>query len=131
MSVSATKPGAEDRKLAIAAETLYLVNLMLLPGLAFTALLILYVMHYRSAGALARNHLSQTVGVSVLGGSLIVLVGITYWLMGGFGPWAWVWAVFYFTFIHSSLIFMGVFGFVKASNDQTFIYPVIGRLFPA
>ena len=120
---------ANDKSIAVAAEALYLVNLMLLPGLAFAALVVLYLNKHKDSGPLARNHLRQTTGVSVLGGGLIVLVAALYWLVGGFGPWGWMWAVFYFTFIHSSLIFMGVFGFVKASNDQEFVYPVIGRLF--
>jgi uncharacterized Tic20 family protein len=104
---------------------------MLLPGLAFVALLVLYVRCYRKSGVLARNHLGQTVGVSVAGGALIVLVGLLYLLMGGFGPWGWMWAVFYFTFVHSSLIFMGIFGLVRASNDQAFVYPLIGRWLPS
>jgi uncharacterized Tic20 family protein len=37
--------------------------------------------------------------------------------------------ILYFTFIHSSLILMGVVGLVKALNGQHFSYPLIGRPF--
>ena len=119
----------KTRQLAVAAEALYLVNLMLLPGVAFTALLALYLVFFDKAQPLARNHLAQTLGVSLVGGSLIVFVGLLYWIMGDFGPYGWVWAVFYFTLVHSSLIFMGVFGLIKAMNDEHFVYPLIGRFF--
>lgn len=129
MPVSAIDSQARDRQLAIAAESLYLVNLMLLPGLAFVVLCLLQLGPGREAGPLARNHLSQTIGISALGGALIVSVCLLLFLLGGFGPWTWVWVIFYFTFVHSSLIFMGVFGFIKAMNNQHFSYPLLGRWF--
>lgn len=127
MPVSAAEE--RDRRLAVAAESLYLVNLMLLPGLAFALLCALYLGARADAGPLARNHLSQTIGVSAIGGAVIVTVCAALFLLGGFGPWTWVAVVLYFTFVHSSLIFMGVFGFIKALNNQHFRYPVLGRWF--
>ena len=49
-------------------------------------------------------------------------------LLGGFDSgYTWMLVVLYFTFIHSSLILMGVFGMVRALNGQHFTYPLIGR----
>ncbi|MEO1245909.1 MAG: hypothetical protein AAFX56_09540 [Pseudomonadota bacterium] len=120
---------SEGRGLAITAQALYLVNLMLLPGLAFLVLLLIFAVSYRNAPVLARNHLAQTLGVSALGGSLIVLVLGAIYFGGGAGPYAWLWGIMYFTFVHTSLIFIGVFGFNKAMNGQEFVFPVVGRLF--
>ena len=118
------------QSLAITAETLFLVNLMLAPGLAFGALVILYLVKGRDAEPLAANHLSQTVGVSVIGGMLIVLIIALILLLGGLeSGYIWMVVVLYFTFIHSSLIFMGVFGLVRALNGQHFVYPWIGKPF--
>ena len=61
-----TPPG---KTLAVSAEALYLVNLLLLPGLAFLALLVLYLIQRRQATPLASNHLAQTTGVSIIGGA--------------------------------------------------------------
>jgi len=119
----------DGRNIRVAAEALYLVNLMLLPGVGFVLLLALYFACAREAPPLARNHLSQTLGVSVIGGVLITVVSGLILLLGESGPYTWLWLVFYFTFIHSSLIFMGVFGFIKAFNHQHFQYPVLGRYF--
>ena len=118
------------KTLAISAETLFLVNLMLAPGLAFAVLVSLYLLKARGADPLAANHLSQTVGVSVIGGGLIlVIIGLILLLGGSDSGYTWMVVILYFTFIHTSLIFMGVFGLVKALNGQHFVYPWIGRPF--
>jgi len=104
--------------------------LMLAPGLAFAALVLLYLLKGKGAEPLAANHLSQTLGVSVVGGGLLVVIIALILLLGGFDSgYTWMVVVFYFTFIHSSLIFMGVFGLVKALNGQHFVYPWIGKPF--
>lgn len=121
---------ADDRSLAIAAETLFLVNLLLLPGLGFAILLGLYLLRRRRASALARNHLSQTVGVSLIGGTLIVCVIGLIIALGGFDSgYTWMVAVLYFTFIHSTLILLGIMGLVKAMAGQPFRFPLIGGWF--
>jgi len=120
----------QGKTLAITAESLFLVNLMLAPGLAFAALVLLYLLKGKDAEPLPANHLSQTLGVSVIGGVLLVVIIALILLLGGFDSgYTWMVVVFYFTFIHSSLIFMGVFGLVKALNGQHFVYPWIGRPF--
>jgi uncharacterized Tic20 family protein len=118
------------KTLAIKAESLYLVNLMLAPGLAFLLLLVLYWRNRGRADALAANHLSQTVGVTVAGGVLIVVVSALFIFLGGLDSgYTWMVVVMYFTFIHSSLILMGVMGLVKAMAGEHYVYPLIGRPF--
>ena len=46
---------------AVAAESLYLVNLLLVPGLAFVLLLLLYFLKRNQVSAFTLNHLQQTV----------------------------------------------------------------------
>ncbi|MEZ5540846.1 MAG: hypothetical protein R3F42_02260 [Pseudomonadota bacterium] len=118
------------RGLAIAAETLYLVNLLLLPGLAFLALLVLYLSRRHTAAPLAANHLSQTTGVSIIGGALIVTVLLAIVLLGALDTaWTWVVAILYFTFVHSTLILLGVLGLVRAMAGEHYRYPLLGRYF--
>ena len=120
----------EGKSLAIIAESLYLVNLLLAPGLAFVLLLAIYLVKKHSASPLALNHLSQATGVSFLGGALIVVVVALFVVFGGHdSAYTWMAVLFYFTFVHSSLIMMGVFGLIKALNGQHFSYPLLGRLF--
>ena len=118
------------KSLAITAEGLYLVNLLLAPGLAFALLLAIYLVKKNSASPLAMNHLSQATGVSLLGGALIIVVVVLFvFFADQDSAYTWMAVLFYFTFVHSSLIMMGVFGLIKALNGQHFSYPLLGRLF--
>jgi len=122
-----TPPG---KTLAVAAETLYLVNLMLLPGVAFLALLALYFTRRRDTAPLAANHLAQTTGVSLIGGILLVAVSAAVMLLVGLdSATTWVLVILYFTFIHSTLILLGVLGLVRALAGQHYRFPLLGRLF--
>lgn len=118
------------KPLAITAESLYLLNLLLFPGLGFLVLLLVYGVKKTNAPPLAANHLSQTLGVSLIGGVLIVgIIAILLFLGGLNSPYTWTVVVLYFTLIHSSLILMGVIGLVKAMAGEHFVYPVIGKKF--
>ncbi len=122
--------GEAGKNLAVKAESLYLVNLMLAPGLAFLLLLLLYWRYRSQADALALNHLSQTVGVSITGGVVLLVASAWFVFLGGVeSGYTWMVLLLYFTFIHSSLILMGVMGLVKAMAGQHYVFPLVGRPF--
>lgn len=113
--------------LAIAAEALFLVNLMLAPGLGFLALAWLWRKHRRSAPLLARQHLEQTFWVSFWGGLLLVLVCAILIVLGGLHwEWTWVAVILYFTCIHSTLIMGGMLGLARAMAGRPWRFPLIG-----
>jgi hypothetical protein len=115
------------RGVAITAESLYLANLLLLPGLAFLILLWLWFREKEHASPLALCHLMQTVRVSLWGGVLLVAANLFILLLGGWGQaWTWVVLILYFTTIHSTLVLMGMVGLSKAMAGKAWIYPVIG-----
>jgi hypothetical protein len=125
-------PSAADQPpgqgLAVAAEVLYLANLMLAPGLAFLAILWLWLKRRPDAPPLARCHLDQTFFVSLWGGVLIVVANAALFLIFGWDwQWTWVMVVIYFTCIHSTLILFGVVGLSKALAGKPYVYPLIGR----
>ncbi|MBZ0092706.1 MAG: hypothetical protein K8F27_10875, partial [Sulfuricellaceae bacterium] len=79
--------------LAVTAEALYLANLLLLPGIAFLALLALYSKSHRlDTPPLAQCHLQQTLRASLWAGSLLLLAGVSMAIFGRFGAGA-AWAV--------------------------------------
>ena len=116
-----------DNKLAITAEALYLINLMLAPGIAFVILLVLYVKHSRTSSALAQCHLKQTLFASLWAGVLIVLVNAVILLFGGYDQaWTWVVLIIYFITIHATLILLGVLGLSNAIAGKHYHFPFIG-----
>ena len=123
--------GFEEEKagqnLAVLAEALYLINLLLLPGIAFVLLLGLWLKYKDSAPALARQHLKQTTFVSMIGGFLIIVLSALIVALGGLNwEWTWVILIIYFTCIHSTLALLGMYALIKAMNGQTWRFPLIG-----
>ncbi len=119
----------EDTPLAITAEVLYLLNLLLLPGLAFVVLLYLYRKHLHTAPPLSRCHLRQTVTGSVWAGVLLILANGLILALGGYqAPATWVILILYFTTCHASLVLLGVLGLSKAMAGQCYRYPLLGPI---
>jgi len=117
--------------LAVAAESLYLANLLLLPGIAFLALISLALRVSPQVPPLAAAHLAQTVAASLWGGALLVIVNVLILLLGGYrGAYTWVLVILYFTVCHSTLVVLGVVGLAKAMAGQCWRYPLIGRALP-
>lgn len=113
--------------LAVLAESLYLVNLLLAPGLAFAVLVWLWLRHRHSAPPLARNHLHQATFVSVAAGVLIAcLSGVIVGLGGWHSPWTWVAVLTYFICIHGTLVMLGMVALAKAMAGHAWRYPVVG-----
>ena len=134
MPPSAVDDSREDPPgltLAVTAEALYLVNLLLLPGIAFLILALLFYRQRRHAPVLARTHLQQTFSASIWAGILLVVVNALIVLLGGYaGPNIWVIVILYFTICHSSLILLGMLGLAKSLAGKCFKYPFIGGSLP-
>lgn len=126
MSV-ALKPDKTGKNLAVWAESLFLINLLLLPGLAFVLLLVLWWRHRADSSPLARNHLQQTVVASLWAGSLLVLVNGLIIVLGGYQSAAtWVIVILYFVSCHAVLVLLGALGLSKALAGQRYRFPLIG-----
>lgn len=121
----------EGQGTAVLAESLYLANLLLLPGLAFVVLAVLFLRRRRAAPPLAAAHLDQTFAGSVWAGMLLVAVNLLIIVLGGYhGPAVWTLVIIYFTVCHSSLVLLGMFGLSKAMAGQCFRFPLVGRTLP-
>ena len=122
-----TTPPAQG--LAVTAESLYLINLLLLPGLGFLLLLGLYFRYRNSASLLARVHLRQTVSASLWAGALLILANLLIVVLGGYQTaWTWIIVILYFTTVHATLVLLGILGLARALAGQPCRYPLIGTL---
>lgn len=121
----------EGAGVAIAAESLYLVNLLLAPGLGFVLLLGLWWRSRDGASPLASSHLAQTLSGSLWAGILLVVANGLILLLGGYrGPNVWAIVITYFTLCHSMFIVFGAYGLAKAMAGQCWRYPLVGRPLP-
>lgn len=120
-------PADDDASIAVQAEAIYLVNLLLLPGLGFIALLWLARRHAASGSPLVRCHLKQTVAASIWAGVLLTAVSVVIVSLGGFAmPATWIVAILYFLCCHAVLALFGILGLARALAAQTYVYPLVG-----
>ena len=112
---------------AVQAEALYLLNLLLLPGLAFIGLLWLARRHRGIPSELARCHLKQAVVASLWAGVLLAAVTASILMLGGLRePETWVLLILYFTCCHAALALIGIVGLSHAMAGKIYIYPLVG-----
>ena len=122
------EPRVPGQGVAVAAEALYLVNLLLLPVFGFIALLILYFRNIAQAPALAACHLRQTLSASIWAGVLLLAVNLVIVLTGGYqSANVWMLVIIYFTICHATLVLLGVVGLAKALAGQCYRFPFVGR----
>lgn len=115
------------QSMAIFAESLYLINLLVLPGLAFFVLIWFYLKYEHRSPPLAGCHLRQTFSASIWAGLLLVLVNWVIIASAGYEtPYTWVIIIPYFLVCHSTLVLLGIFGLTKAMAGEMFHYPIIG-----
>ena len=120
-------PPRDRRTHAVQAEVLYLINLLLAPGLAFLVLLWLARRHRASINPLTRSHLRQALTVSVWAGMLLVGVPAAIALVGNLDhPTTWIVLVLYVLCCHATLVLLGVLGLSRAIAGKTFVYPLLG-----
>jgi hypothetical protein len=120
-------PHLDPRTHAVQAEALYLLNLLIAPGLAFLLLLWLAYQQRASTNPLTRCHVRQTVWVSLQAGLLLAVVPALIALAGDLGdPATWTLLVLYFVCCHAALVLLGVLGLSRAIAGQTFVYPLLG-----
>lgn len=121
-----TQPAGQS--LAVLAEILYLANLLLLPGLGFLALLIVYLRQIKQAPPLAACHLRQTVSASIWAGIILVIANLVIIALGGYtSSWTWVIVIIYFTVCHAALVLLGTVGLARAMAGKNYRFPLVGR----
>lgn len=120
-------PAHDPRTKAVAAQVLYLINLLLLPGLAFVAMLLLALSARGSINELTRCHIRQALRMSVAAGIVITSVPIAIVALWGLDePVAWITGVLYLLSVHATFVLLGVQGLSRAIAGKTYVYPLFG-----
>lgn len=119
----------EEQGLAQWSAILYLLNLLLLPGIAYLILILIYRRNLQKVGPVCRQHLRQNLLAATISGVLLVVVTGLFVVVGGFdSPWTWVGLILYFVSIHALLVLLGVMALVKASSGTPWHYPLLGNV---
>ena len=111
-------PSKSDIKLASKAAALSLLNLTLLPVIAFIGLLL--IRKDSSIESIARYHTDLGIKLNIIAAIVLFVVSGVMILFGGFNsPWTWVYVISYFTLVHTIFIIVAVWALVRSwSGDQ-------------
>jgi len=124
------------QRLAQTAEILFLLNLLLLPGIAFIFFLFFYLRFQHQSTQLARCHLRQTFFANIWAGMLLLIIPglvILYMFihMGNYdAPSIWIMLILYFITVHASLVLLGSLGLARAMAGKHYHYPFIRHTCP-
>ncbi len=117
--------------LAVVAEGLYVLNLLIFPGLAFVILAWLWLKGRRGAAPLARAHLAQAMAGSLWAWGLFLAVIAGVWATLGLDSVGGMLILeFYFILGHGSFVVLGMIGAIKAVGGLCWRFPLIGPALP-
>ncbi len=115
---------------AIICQSLYLANLLLLPGVCFL-ILVYYYLSYRShktkknneisdnnimskVKGIGRIHLIRSIQLSLLAGFILVIIPLFVVLLSSQQEASIMVAIFYFVTLHTSFVLIGMFNLSRA-----------------
>ncbi|MEE9321578.1 MAG: hypothetical protein V3U76_14115 [Granulosicoccus sp.] len=114
--------------IAAIAEALFIANLLFI-GVVYIALWVLYLVKYKTASAVSKSHLKQTLIASTISTLIVLVLNIIIVLTSGYASaTALIMAEMYLMLVVPVFLVIGIFGFTKAVNEQFYKYPLIGRL---
>lgn len=111
------------------AHMLFLLNITVLPVIAFIWLLVRYSKLATDENTTIIHHYRQSIIANIMSGILLVIVSAGIVLGGGFdSPYMWMWLILYFTSIHSLLILLAVFAYFRAKAGRPYCYPLVSNV---
>jgi len=109
------------------AEGFYIGNLLFV-GLFYVLLWILFTLKYKQANAVAQSHIKQTLILSSITSSIFLLINIIIMLTTGYASApALIILEVYYMLIAPVFLALGIFGFMRATKQQEYCYPMIGK----
>lgn len=114
------QPTTEERQIQQASNAALasLINLTILPGIGFIALIFIYLK--TQPGTIGRYHAVLGFKINIIAAITLFAVSALMILFGGFNsPWTWVYVISYFTLVHTLFIVLAIWALVRAWSGDT------------
>lgn len=111
---------SSTNRLAIVAQSLYLINLLALPGIALAVLVYLRWKYRDSENTLGYCHLHQSCLITFWFLLIVVGGGIGLWLLIGDSAAGISMTLLYLIVMHTGFVLLGMIGLAKAISGQHF-----------
>ncbi len=110
------------------AQAFFIANLLFV-GVFYLALWALYLLRYRHATPVNRQHLRQSLVAASLSTALFALINLIIVVTGGYHSVTGLFLLeLYFMLIVPLFLVAGILGFTKAIRGDDFTYPLVGAL---
>jgi len=95
-----------------------ILNLTILPGFAFIALLLIY--NKTKPDTIDHYHALLGLKINIIAAAVLLIVSAIMIVLGGFSsPWTWVYVISYFTIVHTAFIVFALWALVRSwSGDK-------------
>jgi len=121
-------PKQQEDNIGAIAVALFMINL-LLAGLFYIALWILYFLKYKSASQVSKNYLKQSLIAATI--SIIIFLAMSLFAVftSGFNSaTTLIMAEVYLMVVIPLFLIVGILGFTKAINHKDYAFPIIGKM---
>ncbi|WP_281557709.1 hypothetical protein [Thalassomonas sp. RHCl1] len=109
------------KRLAIISQSLYLANLLLLPGICFLVL-VWFFLRFKHQRNWARIHLYRSLQLSLLAGALLVIVPLIYMMFSASMQLSLMMVILYFVTMHAALVLLGMLNLSRAMAKKLPIF---------
>jgi len=123
-----------SNKFSIIYQSLYLANLLLLPGISFLILLYFFFIYRKQVSlkniaitdrtrvskfkGIAKIHLFRSIQLSIVAGFMLVIVPLMFILMSSQQEASVMVALFYFVTLHATFALIGMFNLSRAMANK-------------
>ena len=107
----------QSKRCAIIYQSLYLMNLLLIPGIAFCILIWQYVKNSKTTGW-QRIHLLRSLQLSLLAGVFLVLIPVLTVIFGSEFEALVAMMLVYFVTAHALFVLIGMFNLSRAMSKK-------------
>ena len=110
------------------AEAFFIANLLFI-GIFYFVLWGLYLLAYKDASQISKNHIKQVLWASTFTTLIAVTLMLIALMTTGFASvQALIMAEVYLMVVVPIFMLLGILGFTKAINEKDFKFPIIGNL---
>ena len=115
-----------QKHITVILHSLYLINLLALPGIALIPMAYLCKKYWHSQDLLTFCHVRQVLASTIW--FLLVFFGgvLVFWLMGNDSPQHWTMLIMYLIVFHTTFVMVGMIGLAKAITGKPYRPYLIG-----
>ncbi len=114
------------KQIPVILQSLYLLNLLALPGIAMVPMIYLCRRHWHSPDRVTVCHIRQVLAATIWFLLVVAGGGLLFWLLGEPSAHLWTMLLMYLIIFHTTFVMIGMVGLAKALTRKSYRIYLIG-----